>query len=104
MGFLSVINIIAMVVGYIVIISILIFGIWILFYMLKEKLKRKKWEKEKSIKETTADILKEKGIETKESAETQPTTETSSSEQTEKKPEENKEGLVDEEGKLKMAD
>ena len=89
MGILTITNYIAMGVGYAFLALILLFALWIFVDMIKDRRQRKKWEKERERQKAQA--AESKIGEAKQA---------SNSEQTENKEDE----LVDESGKLKMAD
>jgi|TARA_B100001971_G_C17652265_1_gene268613 heme/copper-type cytochrome/quinol oxidase subunit 1 len=106
MGFLTILNTIAMVVGYIILVLVILFLVWLLISMIKDKQQRKKWDRERTDKEKTAEILAKEGIKAEEKPvvsesvqleETKRSLETE--EQTEKKEEE-----VDDKGQLKIVD
>ena len=106
MGFLTVLNYIAMAIGYIIIILAIAGVVWILIGLFKEKMQKKKWEEERLAKEKTEKILEEqkqqeKPVESVQTEETKPSLEPEKKEQTELKEEEK---AVDEKGSLKMVD
>jgi len=115
MGFLTILNYIAMGVGYLVLLIVILFSLWLLISTIKDKMQRKKWEREKADKEKVEAMVKEKEettttaspvIETQQDQKStqQNITQSTTTLQTEKKEEtaENKENLVDENGKVKM--
>ncbi|HJN57293.1 MAG: hypothetical protein QF436_00515 [Candidatus Woesearchaeota archaeon] len=84
MGFLSIINGIAMVIGYIVLALVIIFLLWLLIDTIKEKRQRKKWERETGDKEKVKNILEKENKEPAQPAtETQQNIEQSSQQNTE---------------------
>ena len=94
MGFLTILNYIAMGLGYMGILLVLIIVLWLLISSIKEKIEMKKWEKERVDEEKVNKILEKEKEQTTESAAAQP--------EKNNQPSQNNEELVDESGKLKM--
>ena len=68
MGFLTIINYIAMGIGYFVSILALIFFLWLLGNAIKDKQQRKKWESERADKEKVEKILTKEDVQPQGSA------------------------------------
>jgi len=118
MGFLTILNYIAMGVGYFVLLIVLLLFIWLLISTTKDKMQRKKWEREKAEKEKVEEIVAKENVGSAEKTtaaspattktipphESTSTAQSTITVQTEKKeePTKNKENLVDENGKVKM--
>ena len=100
MGILTIINYIAIGIGYIILTLMLIFSLWLLIDFVKEKYQSKKRERENAEKENA----RPQGAATDTAASSSGTEQTTTSAHTEKKEEliENKEKLIDESGKIKM--
>ena len=100
MQFLTIINYIAMGVGYIVLALALAFAAWLLADIIKEKHQRRKWERERADKEKVEKIL------SKESQKTSEATASSDEDAARQSEEEqsDEEKLVGESGKLKIVD
>ena len=117
MGFLTVLNYIAMAIGYFILILILIFSVWMLVDTIKAKQQMRKWGRErddkKKVEETLAKEKQEsaKPVATASNSAAQQTLQnpaqsnaiSEASEKEEPKPAENREKLVGENGKLRMA-
>ena len=98
MGFLTIINYIAMGIGYIIILLVLIFLLWLFVDIIKEKRQRRKWEREKADREKTEKILEEE----KQTANPHHVEHAHTHNAEKEAGHENKEKLVDETGKLKV--
>lgn len=99
MGILTIINYIAMGVGYIVLALALLFIAWLLVDIIKEKHQRRKWERERADKEKVEKIISKGSQETSESI---ASSDKDAAQQSEEEADEEK--LVGESGKLKIVD
>ena len=105
MGFLTIINYIAMGIGYIILVLAILFFTWMFVGMINEKRERKKWEKESVDKEKVDKVLeKEKQESSISSASSNPDQQDTEQQQSTTQTEKKEEKLVDESGQLKMVD
>jgi len=117
MGFLTIINFIAMGIGYLILLLVLLFFSWLLIDNIKSKIQSRKWERESADKEKAKDILNKEGTEQGASSKpvvapqssqpsTNPVENSAETKSAESKPEEknnkDSENLVDSSGKLKV--
>ena len=96
MQFLTIINYIAMGIGYLVLALALLFIAWLLIDMFKEKHQRRKWEKEREDKKKVEEMLT-KGSQGNSESDKDATQQSEESQTNEEK-------LVGESGKLKIVD
>jgi len=95
MAFLTIINYIAMGIGYFVFILVSLFFLWLLIDTIKDKQQRKRWEKERADKEKVKETLANENVE-------QDVAKPTASNPDENNADQNKEKLVDETGKIKI--
>jgi len=104
MGFLTILNYIAMGIGYIVSVLVLLFLLWVLIDGLKGRQKNKRLERESADKEKAEKILEKDAKPVTPDTTAQQNTKQTPTQTPTANTDQNKEKLVDESGKLKMTD
>ena len=134
MGFITILNYIAMGIGYIVLLIVIMFTVWFFIETIKDKKRKKKWERENADKKKAESIIAKENVPSATSKpisarsaatidtihQTSPTqlsgtkiipqetatnpSKNEESKSAEKDVNQNKEKLVDESGKLKIVD